>query len=196
MRLTKNKKIILAVCILAAIILAFIGGTVFAKYQSNLTGTGVADIAKWDFSVNGNGTTVQTISLAESYDESTLVNGKIAPGTSGSFDIIIDAGGSDVGVDYSVSFLNETNKPTNLKFKYGNVESNTLQGLTSALTGTIDADAQTKEELLTVEWFWDYETGTGNQIAANDVIDTNEGIADLNYTFDVAVTGTQVTPQQ
>ncbi len=167
----------------------------FAKYQSNIAGHGIADIAKWAFNVNGNSSTIQTIAINKNYDESTLTNGKIAPGTQGSFDIIIDATGSEVGVDYSVSFINETNKPTNLKFIYENEEFSTLQDLENSLVGTIDADAQAKEKTLTVGWFWNYETGANNQIAENDIIDTNEGSQNLNYTFDVVVTGTQVVPK-
>lgn len=196
MRLSKKKKIILSLCVLLAIILSFIGGNVFAKYQSQVTGKGVADVAKWAFEVNGNGSSIQTITLAENYDESTLINGKIAPGTSGSFDIIVDATGSEVGVEYNTSFINETSKPTNLKFIYENVTYGSLDELEDVLTGTIDANDENKQRTLTVNWVWDYQTGADEtQIAANDVIDTQEGIKDLNYTFDVVVTGTQVIPQ-
>ncbi|MBR1540068.1 MAG: hypothetical protein IJ629_02680 [Clostridia bacterium] len=42
---------------------------------------------------------------------------RIAPGTSGNFKIIIDASGSEVGVDYDVTSLGEgNNKPDNLYF--------------------------------------------------------------------------------
>ena len=193
--MTKKKKIIMVLCILAAILLAFIGGSVFAKYQSQVKGEGVADVAKWAFNVNGNSSTIQTIAINKNYDPKTLTNGKIAPGTQGSFNIVVDATGSEVGVDYVVNFLNEKNKPTNLKFKYENEEYTSLESLANKLTGTIDANSETKVKTFVVEWFWDYETGDANQIPGNDIIDTNDGIKDLNFTVDVVVTGTQVTPR-
>ena len=193
--MTKKKKIILGLCILALIICAFVGGNVLAKYQSQVRGQGLADVAKWAFNVNGNESAIQTIEIKNTYDEKTLTNGKIAPGTQGSFNIIVDATGSEVGIDYLVSFQNEKNKPTNLKFKYENEEFNSLASLADKLTGTIDANEETKERTLTVEWFWDYETGTESEIAENDIIDTQDGINDLDYSFDVVVTGTQVIPQ-
>lgn len=168
-----------------------------AKYQSQVKGEGVADVAKWAFNVNGNSSQIQTITLAKSYDAATLVNGKIAPGTSGSFDIVVDATGSEVGVNYSVAFINEENRPTNLKFTYDNKEYSSLEEIESVLTGTIDANEENKQKILTINWVWDYETGANQEeIANNDIIDTQDGINDLNYTFDVVVTGTQVMPQE
>ena len=186
--MTKKKKIIIGLCILAAILLAFIGGNVLAKYQTQVTGTGSADIAKWVFAVNGNTSTMETISLSNTYKDADLTNGKIAPGTKGSFDIIVDATGSDVGVDYSVSFSDETNKPANLKFKYAGREASTLQELSPYIIGTIDANATSKTQTKKIEWEWSY---TGD-----DEADTATGIADLDYTFNVTVTGAQVLPHQ
>ena len=127
----------------------------------------------------------------------TLVNNKIAPGTTGDFSIIVDATDSEVGVDYNVTFENEKQKPTNLKFIYENVEYSSIQELEDVLQGTINANDENKEKTLHITWKWEYETGdTKEEISNNDKIDTQEGIQDLNYTFDVVVTGTQVTPQK
>ena len=193
--MTKNKKIIIGLCALVIIVIAFIGGNVLAKYQSQIKGKGVADVAKWSFNVNGNNSSIQTIAINKNYDESSLTNGKIAPGTEGSFDIIIDASGSEVGVDYKVDFLNENNKPTNLKFKYENKEYSSLQELQSKLVGTINANDETKTKNIKINWIWEYETGRSKQIPENDRIDTEEGVKNLDYTFDVVVTGTQVVPK-
>lgn len=191
--MTKKKKIILVSSILLVLILGAIGGSVFAKYQSQTKGQGYADIARWSFVVDENSSAIKTFNINNSYDENTLVNGKIAPGTKGSFDITVDATKSEVGIDYTVTFANEQNKPTNLKFKYEGEEYNSLQALENKLTGTIDANATSKKITLTIEWFWDYETGDENTISSNDITDTKEGIKNLNYIFDVIVTGTQVS---
>lgn len=195
MRLSKNKKILIGVGVLIALILAFIGGNVLAKYQTQVVGDGVANVAQWSFNVNGYGPTIQTIAINKNYREDTLINGRIGPGTEGDFDIILNATGSEVGVDYTVAFLNEQNKPANLKFRYEGEEFNTLEQLATKLTGTIDANDSNKIKFLNITWFWDYETGNADQISQNDILDTNAGIDALNYTFDVVVTGTQVAPQ-
>lgn len=195
--MSNKKKIIIGVCVLAILAITLIGGYVFAKYQSQVTGKGIADVAKWSFNVNGNASSMQTIALAETYNKETLVNNKIAPGTTGDFSIIVDATDSEVGVDYNVTFENEKQKPTNLKFIYENVEYSSIQELEDVLQGTINANDENKEKTLHITWKWEYETGdTKEEISNNDKIDTQEGIQDLNYTFDVVVTGTQVTPQK
>lgn len=186
--MTKKKKIIIGLCALAAIIASFIGGNALAKYQSQVTGQGVADVAKWVFNVNGSRPVMQTIAINKNYDPSTLTNGRIAPGTEGAFDIVINAIDSEVGIDYTVAFSNEQNKPANLKFRYEGEEFTTLEALASRLTGTIDADDTSKLITLPIEWFWDYDSG-------DDEADTTAGKSDLNYIFDVVVTGTQVSPQ-
>ena len=59
--------------------------------MSKVTGNGTAEIASWKFKVNENEEKMQTISLSSTINNFTLANGKIAPGTSGSFQIKLDA---------------------------------------------------------------------------------------------------------
>lgn len=185
--MTKNKKIIIGLCVLAAIIFAFIGGNVLAKYRTEVTGQGKAEIAQWAFNVNGNSSAMDTISLSKTYNASDLVNGKIAPGTKGAFNILVDATGSEVGVDYAVTFSDETNKPSNLKFKYCGHEASSLEELQQYTLGTIFANDEVKTHTLTIEWEWPY--------SGDDNLDTANGMANLDYTFNVCVVGAQYLPQ-
>lgn len=192
----KSKKIILAIIAIILTILSFLGGQAYAKYMSKVTGQGTADIASWSFKVNENEERIQNISLKSTINNSTLINNKIAPGTEGNFQIKIDATGSEVGINYVLKFENESQKPTNLKFKYNNEIYNSITELQEVLTGTINADEQDKVKILDIGWFWKYETGnTKQEISANDIIDTREAKQIQNYTFDVIITGTQVMPQ-
>lgn len=194
--MTRKKKIILTIIALLILVMSFIGGQVFAKYMSKVNGEGTADIARWCFKVNDKEEKIQNISLKSTINNQTLINNKIAPGTQGNFQIKLDATDSEVGINYVVKFENENNKPTNLKFIYENNTYNSLSELQNALTGTINANAQSKEKTLTIDWIWDYETGTvQNGIATGDTIDTKNGKEISNYTFDIVVTGTQVNPQ-
>ena len=193
--MSKKKKIITAVAVLAIVVLAFIGGQAYAKYITEVKGEGVAEVATWSFKVNGQKEQVQTINLASTCNDETLVDNKIAPGTSGSFNIIVDGTDSDVGINYNIAFEDEANKPANLKFIYEDVEYNSIQELENDLSGTINANDEDKTRTLNVGWEWKYETGSNEtEIASNDLVDTQNAEAIQNYTFNVSVTGTQVEP--
>ncbi len=194
--MNKKKKILLIVAILLVILVSFFCGRAFAKYKAEVKGSGTAEIANWVFKVNGKEDQIQKIDLLSTYDNETLIDNKIAPGTSGKFDIILDATGSDVGVNYQVRFLNESEKPQNLVFVYDNNEYSTIQDLEQNLTGTIDANEENKTRTITIEWKWKYETGsTEEEINQNDIIDTETAKQIRNYTFDVNVIGIQVEPE-
>ena len=142
--MSKKKKIVLLIIVLSAIILSFVGGNSYAKYMSKVTGQGTADIASWNFKVNESENSMQRISLNSTINNSTIVSNKIAPGTSGKFEIKLDASGSDVGIDYIIKFENESQKPTNLRFNYNGKNYNSLTDLQQALIGTINANEQNK----------------------------------------------------
>lgn len=194
--MSKKKTVLLVICILLALILSFMGGKTFSKYVSEVKGTGTAEIANWVFKVNGKEDIVQNVNLLSTYNNETLVNNKVAPGTSGSFNIVVDATGSEVGIDYTIQFLNESEKPQNLVFTYDNQQYTTIQDLEKDLSGTINVNDENKARTITIDWEWQYETGVNeNEINQNDKIDTDNAKQLENYTFDIYVTGTQVMPK-
>lgn len=169
------------------------GGNTYAKYFTKIDGEGSATIAKWSFRANNTSTVMEKIQLNNVYNTNILKNKTIAPGTNGSFDIVLDVTGADVAIDYAVTFDNLVNKPTNLKFTYGNTTSDSLKGLEDVLKGRIELDDD-RTKTLTIEWSWDYQTGTTEEKEKNDKIDTND--SGKNFSFDMTVTGTQVNPQE
>ena len=194
--MTKKRKVLIVLTILAVILLAFLGGQAYAKYVSEVRGEGVAEVATWNFKVNGQSEQVEEIKLASTCNNETLVDNKIAPGTRGSFDIIVDATGSEVGINYNITFTEEENKPQNLKFTYDDVEYNSIEELESNLSGTIDANAENKTRTLNIKWEWPYEIGESpEEIESNDLVDTQDAQRISNYTFNLIVTGTQIEPQ-
>ena len=194
--MNKKKTALLVICVLLAIIISFIGGKTFSKYVSEVKGTGTAEIANWVFKVNGKEDVVQNVNLLSTYNNETLINNKVAPGTSGSFNIVVDATGSEVGIDYVIQFLNESEKPQNLIFTYDDQQYTTIQDLEKDLSGTINANDENKTRTITIYWEWQYQTGENeNEINQNDIIDTNNAKQLENYTFDICVAGTQVMPQ-
>lgn len=194
--MSKKKTALLVICLLLAIILSFMIGKTFSKYISEVKGTGTAEIANWVFKVNGKEDVIQNVNLLSTYNNETLINNKVAPGTSGSFNIVVDATGSEVGVDYVIQFLNESEKPQNLIFTYDDQQYTTVQDLEKDLSGTINANDENKTRTITIYWEWQYQTGENeNEINQNDIIDTNNAKQLENYTFDICVAGTQVMPQ-
>lgn len=192
----KSKKIIILLSLALILLTSGIGGTTYAKYRTSVKGGEEVEIAKWSFKVNEESEQIETISLADTIigdvPENLIAKGKIAPGIQGQFTLNIDATESEVGLTYNVKFINEENKPTHLIFTYGGNTFNSLEKIQSYLEGTIDADEEDKTREITIGWEWEYETGIAEGIKANDIIDTQEGIADLDYTFNIVVTGTQI----
>ncbi len=191
-----RKKLISVLIVVVTIIIAFLGGQTFSKYITQVKGTGIANVAHWNFKVNNSEDVIQTINLASTVNNDTLVNNKIAPGTSGNFKINIDATDAEVGINYKVEFTNEQNKPTNLKFIYNGLTYNSIKEIEEKLTGTINAQDENKIITISIDWQWPYETGENSQqINSNDKLDTQDGKNIAEYKFDCLVTGIQVMPE-
>lgn len=166
--------------VLALTSTCLLGGTM-AKYATEVTGTGSATVAKWSFKVNGETATMATVDLANT-NYSNVKSKTIAPGTKGSFDIELDASGSEVAVDYTIAFKNLSGKPDGLKF-YSDAARKTEISLSTGLTGTIAlSDVNTK---LTKTIYWEWPYGADN----TDIAQTGSTMK-----FDIAVTGAQQTP--
>ena len=153
----KKKKIIVCLVVALIILLCFLAGCVLAKYIANVTGTTIGDIANWSFKVNESTTAItDSISLVNTVDGSTLVNGKMAPGTSGSFSFEVDATGSEVDVGYYVTFFDENATSGNLQFEYKGNKYSTLEELSNAVSGVLD-ESNNQKEIVTIGWTWLYE---------------------------------------
>lgn len=175
--------------------MAFFIGQASNQYITSLKGETTAQIAVWNFKINEQKEQVQTINLASTCNNGTILDNKIAPGTSGSFNIILDATDSNVGINYNINFIEETNKPNNLKFIYKDTQYNSIKELDNCLSGTIHANAENKSITLNIQWKWDYETGDSEEeIFKNDLIDTEDLQKIQNYTFTIYITGTQLEP--
>ena len=180
----------IAIMLLIMLLLTGAGGYTYARYISQEKGNGSAEIAKWAFKIDKGGAETKTIKLTNTVSKDTLVNGKIAPGTSGEFKIILDARDSEVGVDYTVRFMNEKNKPTNVVFSYMGEKYKSLTKI-GDIIGTIKPTGD-KTQVITISWEWPYQTGdTGQLQQINDDTDTREANTISEYTFDLVAIGTQ-----
>lgn len=187
----KTKKIIKILLVIMLIIALQIMGFTYAKYIAQETGTGSAEIAKWGFEIVKEGVQTKTVKLIDTAGRITLTDGKIAPGTNGMITVILDALDSEVNLDYGLKFANEQNKPKNLTFSFGGRSYSSISKIPE-FTGTIGHKNDDRTVKLDIYWEWKYETGaTEEEIAANDIQDTQDANTIDNYTFDIIATATQ-----
>lgn len=213
--MSKKKKVTLIVVTIIAFIVAIILGFTYSKYVSSANVSATASSAVWSFdgaiSKDGN-TKEKSISLNQTITEDLAGSGKLAPGTKGEFNIIVDATGSEVDVDYDVLLNNtedgqpEESKPNNLYFTCADLEAEgtaetdykkyySLEEMlatnadgTSKLNGTV---AKNSQEVITIKWVWPYEsTRTDLPKSDLDALDTEDsGITD--YSFKLNIVGRQ-----
>lgn len=131
---------------------------------------------EYKFHINKNGISGienAQVLLPYTIDEKTLINGKIAPGTSGSFDINIEIGKNTL-TTYEIIFSNFSSKlPRNLKFYYLDKEIN--------LENYIFRETKISESRnYKIDWVWDYQTENGD---SKDTEDSN--ICDLNFKIEL-----------
>ena len=184
----KNKKILLGLAILLILIIGIVVDFTISKYTTDITGSSISTTAKWSFK-SSEDFSKTPITLNDTIKRNTVTVNKIAPGSSGSFDIVIDTTGCETEVDYQVLISNEINKPANLLY---NIDGNSkryasLQELLNEnVNGTIGVN-DSKIRTFTIKWAWDYSTSV-----ENDIIDTKYATSsNLDYTFDINIIGTQ-----
>ena len=193
---SKNKGavVVLALALIVAIILSMYA---YSKYTSTLTGNGTATVAKWSFKVNGQTQTIPDIDLATTMKENNnVVEGKLAPGTEGSFDLNLDATGSEVAIDYNIKLV-VTEKPTNLRFYTDSSYTKEIASTDGVMnvSGVMSLEEIKTIQTKTIYWKWPYQTGDTDDVKkANDKIDTAD--SKKSVTMTITVTGTQRNPSQ
>ena len=129
-------------------------------------------ISIWDFTVNNNREEIQKINLFQSSNENELES-QLAPGTSGSFQIFLDATETQVAIKYNIISIEET--------------------MEEVLLGTINVNDKEKTRTFQIYWEWKYETGnTKEEIIKNDLIDTEDMNNIRKYNFVICVSGEQI----
>ena len=132
----------------------------------------------WKFIVKANDSysatdTLKNLRLAQTCDEETLMDGKIAPGTRGSFSIEIET--DELGADYNIIFDNFSSSfPKNLIFTVDNEIYDIKSGFHNRLNGEGKA-------IHKVDWYWDFD--------GEDEFDSE---VNTEITFDITVKAEQV----
>ena len=166
----KNKMMRIASVLLVAVLLSTcaISGT-FAKYVSEGSVTATATIAKWDIKLQNKdiATNDLTFSLVDTWvntDETvsdSVVDKKIAPGTSGTGKIVLN-NDSEVAAKIDAVFT-VTGKPNNMTFTYTYENSNGATG--TVVAGTPIAIGIGETVTITVNWVWEFTDTDENSYA-------------------------------
>ena len=203
--MNKKKTTLAVALVVMGIAVLGLSAAVFAKYVTTLaSGNGGFKVAKWAFAED-NASGVVDCNIETTAEAGTLVNGRIAPGTTGVCKIELSNEHSEVGVDYTIKIKNIINYPANVKF-YTNRTGNATTGYTyndadkltpggtEEVTGYIAA--QTAGPVTeSIYWVWDYETGAVTDgIAAGDESDTASGKTGATMTIQFDITGVQHNP--
>ncbi|MCI8616737.1 MAG: hypothetical protein HFJ60_00480 [Clostridia bacterium] len=149
----------------------------------------IIDVEEKEYRLNVNYKNIdfRNINLSETINRETLIYEKIAPGTKGSFNIILEANKNS---KYKVVFNSINKKPQNLKFKanINNKEigkANTLEELQKYLIGYIRKDEKID---IRVNWYWEFEDNE-----ENDKQDTKDAQYIKKYQFDINAIGEEIT---
>ena len=165
---------------LTLVTVCLLGGTL-AKYATTVTGTGSATVAEWSFKANEK---TDTFSVDLKDESGKTTDGKIAPGSKGSFKIKVDGTGSEVALDYSAVFSNIQGKPSALKF-YSDEYMTEIADLAEykGIKGSIGATDVDKVKEYTIYWQWPFN-------------DASETVPETKaMSFNITVTGTQQAPE-
>lgn len=131
---------------------------------------------EYKFDVTYKDLELQEIDLKDTIKQESLINGKLAPGVSGIFKIIIM---SNLESKYKIEFIDINKKPQNLKFEINKVKYNFLTEINNKINGKIKAN---ENKTIEIKWLWNYESD-------EDKIDSQDGISISDYRFQIRVIG-------
>lgn len=102
-----NKKCLYFVCFVFLLVTVFTIVDSYGLFESENTLLVDSDIARWNVVINGSDIKYNDTFVVDKVnliDNDNVLSGKIAPGSLGYFDIVIDPSGSDTSIRYDVTF--------------------------------------------------------------------------------------------
>ena len=147
-------------------------GTVYSVYSKAITGKTTIKTAAWVIKINNVDTTINntfTIPSTNITIDNTNANAKtgvLAPGSTGTIDLVLDATGTEVPIDYSITlgnayaFLNAQSSPIDLSSQ---ISVTVASG--SSLTGTILQNNSSMTQTIHLNFEWNKQDNS----AANEI---------------------------
>lgn len=178
---------------------SLMGGTL-AKYTTEVSGTGTADVAVWKVEFKegttewGSTAANNTFTLADTATNASTNHAanKVAPGSTGSFVLHIDGTGTEVAFDYTIK-IDTTNLKTvtnskAIPIKFYSDASFTTEIPSTGFTGTVAVADATKKKDQTIYWKWVTANDAGDTEVGTDAGSANDA---GKGTFKVTMTATQ-----
>lgn len=133
----------------------------YALFETNATSTDSLEIGKWKIYINGNDLDLsQTITLNDfEYVNGTHTeDGYFAPGSSATFDVVIDTSESDVSVEYQLDIDDsQIEEYPNINFEIKNMNTNEV--ITSnTINGVIGLNDTNREITLRISIDWENDS--------------------------------------
>ena len=155
-------------------------------YQENSDFKNNDETKQYNLKVSYKNINFKSINLSETIDKEKNVYEKIAPGTSGNFNILLN---SNENLKYKIIFDSINEKPKNLNFKatrngkeIANV--NTLEELSEKIDGYIRKGETIN---IIINWYWNFEN---NQ--ETDMQDTKDSNNIRKYQFNISTIGEEI----
>ena len=196
MEKNKTMKMILITLLIAMIALVLVSGT-YAKYTSSASGSDTARVAKWSFTVGGTDIVAEntftfdlfkTIKDTDGKTETDVVSANadkvIAPGTSGSFDLVLE-NKSETSAKYGITYTVTNTASIPVQFSVNGKD------WTDNLANVVESDTDTKldanngRKTIKIQWKWACD--------GDDTTDVNLGkVGTAKLIVQADVTATQI----
>lgn len=103
----KNRKLLIILTIILMFVTVYVIKDTYALFESNKIVNTNTNIAKWNVMINGKNINNEQRFIIDSInilEKGNVKNGKMAPGTEGYFDIVIEPNDTDTSIIYNVTF--------------------------------------------------------------------------------------------
>lgn len=103
----KNRKLLIILTIILMFVTIYVIKDTYALFESNKIVNTNTNIAKWNVMINGKNINNEQRFIIDSInilEKGNVKNGKMAPGTEGYFDIVIEPNDTDTSIIYNVTF--------------------------------------------------------------------------------------------
>ena len=179
--------------ILSIIMFAIVGFTIkdtYGLFESEKDETVSSTLAKWVVKVNDyNVNEIQNLVIDKLnvLDNSSVKEGKLAPGTSGYCDIIIDPGDTDVSIKYELTF--DFSQNTNASFRVKEIEelrnSNIIKTGETSYTGVLElTDIKNNlKDTIRIQLEWENDE---NNNEADSLMSSTKGNLNIPVTIKVS----------
>ena len=181
-----------AAVVLTLVTASLVGGT-FAKYTSEVNGKAEVTVAKWEIDLT-DGTdslTTKPISLINENTDAATADGKVAPGSNGTFKVYIDGTNTEVAYEYNLK-IDTTGVDAPIKFYKGTKEGGEIPA--GGIEAKVAADAAAADKKAEVSIYWEWNPDSADAADTTLGKDATGVAKEIKLTLTANQTVAPVTP--